>query len=430
MRSDLTDPDLLPLWRAIADRLAQGEDPSRIRQVNVCLSRAGHALLAGWLASDPGAAGRKTRLRFTGGPVTVPLPKILRILRIDPEQLPAVVAEAAGEYKDLAGERRRAARLRDDLWGHAFQLLPDTPRLLARLRAAGVSDQKAQVSWELINALGRARARLPLSRPVPLPRFALTCAGNPHYFDLNDSGHGDKLVLLAIDLLNAHPPDTPAAARAALARVGVLADRLSQTVLTLNIDADGEGPVDRAIRQARADQRPVHLTLYDLTAQPPSFTFAQPWLIVENPSVLDEALLRQVIAPIVCTFGALRAVDHVLLDLAQQAHILIRYSGDLDRAGMAIAETVHERYGGVSWHMDRDTLRDAHEAGPLTEDPPSTPVLDGPSQVPLIPPAALAMEPTNGKQSFSTKVVFQEHPLILDRLLGPDERDPLQLPWA
>lgn len=430
MRSSMTDPDLLPLWHAIADRLAQGEQPERISQVKVRLSRAGHAVLAGWLASDPQAARRNTRLRYSEGQVNVPLPRLLRILQIDPEQLPAVVIEAVGQYKDLAGERRRAAELRDGIWAHAAQVLPDSPRLLARLRAAGVSDHKAGASWELINALGRARANLPLQRPVPLPRFALTCAGKPHYFDLNDSGHGDKLVLLAIDLLNADLPDTPAAARAALARVGVLADRLSQTVLALNIDANGNGPVDRAVQLARADHRPIHLTLHDLTAQPPSFSSDEPWLVVENPSVVDEALIRGVAVPIVCTFGALSAVDHVLLNLARQADIPIHYCGDIDQAGISIAENVRERYGGVLRHMDGPTLRDAHDAGPLTTVPPSVPVLSGPYDITLTANPSLNWTPTN-TGDISAKVVYQEHPLILDRILGADENDPLQLPhWG
>jgi len=430
MRNSLADPDLLPLWQAIADRLAQGEEPNRISQVRVRMTRAGHAILAGWLASDPRAARRTAMLRYTDGQVTVPLPKLLRILQIDPEQLPAVVVEAVGHYKDLASERRRAAELRDGLWAHAARLLPDTPRLLARLRAAGFSDHRADASWELINALGRARANLPLPRPVPLPRFALTCAGKPHYFDLNDSGHGDKLVLLAVDLLNADPPDTPAATRAALARVGVLADRLSQTVLALNIDANGDGPVDRAVRLARADHRPIHLTLYDLTAQPPSFTSDEPWLVVENPSVVDEALIRDTTIPIVCTFGALSAVDHVMLELMRQALIPIQYCGDLDQAGISIADIVRERYGGVLRHMDGPTIKDAHDVGPLTNAPPSVPVLSGPSEVTFTAHPSLGWPPASDTDKLSAKVVYQEHPLILDRLLGADENDPLQVPCA
>ncbi len=150
--------------------------------------------------------------------------------------------------------------------------------------------------------------------------------------------------------------------------------------------------------------------------------------MVENPSVVDETLLRDVTIPIVCTFGALRAVDHILLELAQQARIPIRYSGDLDRAGISIAENVRERYGGVLWHMDSGTFKDAHEAGPLTTVPESAPVINGPSEVIFIPPIPLTWQSTNDTQNLPAKVVFQEHPLILDRLLGPDENDPLPLP--
>jgi uncharacterized protein (TIGR02679 family) len=428
LRGDLADPDLLPLWQAIADRLAQGQNPARIVRVRVRgLSAPGRAIVAGWLASDPITTGRPARLHTDpAGTTAIPLPQVLRRLGLAPDQLPALVARAVGPIPDRAGQRRQAAQLRGDLWAHASRLLADTPRLLVRLRAAGVREHQAGELRTLIDALGRARARLPLPRPVPLARFALACAGRPHYFDLGDPGHGDKLVLLAADLLQVSLPDTPAAERAVLARVGVLADRLSQTVLTLNIDAAGDGPTDRALRLARADRRPIHLTLHDLTAYPPTLRADESWLVVENSSVVDEALLRGVAFPVVCTAGALTAVDHVLLGLAQAARIPMRYAGDLDPGGVAVAETVRSRYGGQPCHMDAATLRAAARAGPLSVGPEGAPILDGPSQTSLTAPLAAAWDPQLAAAARNVgRVVFQEHALLLDRLLGADGDDPL-----
>ncbi|WP_044574895.1 DUF2399 domain-containing protein [Saccharopolyspora spinosa] len=429
MSDDLTDPDIAPLWKAIAERLAQGHDPACIQQVTPRLSRAGRAMLISWLThTTQKARRRKIRLHTRDNRTIVPVPALLQALRVTPHDLPLLVKQATGGYPDLAGQRRNAALLRDDIWAHATALLADTPRLLARLRAAGVSDDKADELRKLIDALGRARHLLPLPRPVPLARLSLACAGNPHYFDLDDTRNGAKLVLLAADLLEVPLPDTPAADRAALARVGVIADRLSQTVLTFNINATGNGPTDRALRLAQIDRRPVHVTLHDLIAYPPTFSTAA-WLVVENTSVVEEAFTRGVMCPIVCTAGTLTAVDHVLLGLARDQQVMMRYSGDLDHAGITIADTVRNRYGAQPWHMDAETLHTATHSGPLTNQPPAVPELNGPSLVPLPPETPSTTDPQSIASADRPRwVVFQEHPVVLDRLLGPDPDDPFELP--
>ncbi|MBB2506450.1 DUF2399 domain-containing protein [Amycolatopsis echigonensis] len=430
MDTDATDPDVKPLWDAVASRLANGAAPTSIRVVKAELSRAGRALITGWLAQNEPATRRRRQLDIVDGKTVIPLPRVLEALGLVAEDLPSVVPQLAGSFPDLAGERLRAARLRNDLWNHAETVLVDAPRLLARLRAAGVKDEKADDLRSLINALARARALLPLKRPVPLARLALACAGNPHFFDLTEECHGAKLVLLAVDLLKATQPDTPAAARAMLARVGVFADRLSQTVLTLNVDAVGDGPVDRALRLACADRRPLHLTLYDLTCTPPTLATDRPWLVVENQSVVDEALIRQATTPIVCTAGSLSAVDHVILGIAQDAGVSIRYAGDLDVSGHAIAETVRSRYGGQVVHMDERTAQAAEAAGPLANQPPAVPLLDGPSRVPLHGDHNPPIPSTNTDTDQGKYAVFQEHSVVLERLLGADSTDPLRLPLA
>ncbi|MFB7632730.1 TIGR02679 domain-containing protein [Streptomyces sp. NPDC056149] len=417
-RGDFADPDLRPLWQALSGRLAQGDDPASIRTVRVDLSRAGRSMIAGWLSRAPRASRRPVALRMEQGLAVIPVQRMLQALAVTPHELRDIVEQNIGAVPPLAEQRRQATQLREGIWAYTATVLPGTPRLTARLQAGGVVDDRVAELRRLIDALARVRALLPLSRPATLARLSHNCAGNPHYFDLNDAGQGSRLVLLVADVLDAPLPDTPAAERALLARVGIIADSLSQTVLLLNVDAEGDGPTDRALRLAGKDQRPIHLTLHDLTAHPPTFVRGQSWLVVENPSVIHEALMRGFTTPIVCTSGTLTAVDHTLLALACDSGVSMEYSGDIDAGGRNIATAVLRRYQVPSREMDEDTRRIVLDAGPLFEEV---------SPVPTLPAAATAGGAGPGS---SGSAVFQEHPVVLDRLLGPDPSDPLPLPGS
>ncbi|WP_158745211.1 DUF2399 domain-containing protein [Streptomyces sp. NRRL S-1448] len=192
------------------------------------------------------------------------------------------------------------------------------------------------------------------------------------------------------------------------------------------MNATGNGPTDRALRLAHEDQRPTHLTLHDLTLYPPILDRAKPWLVVENPSVVHEALMRGVRSPIVCTSGTLTAVDHVLLGLARTRGIPMEYSGDIDTGGRNIASAAHRRYDVPSREMDSDTRRAVLAAGALSEGPAPVPTLAGPSYTPL----ADDRDPSAARAGNAEPVIFQEHPTVLDRLLGPDPEDPLPLPGS
>ncbi|WP_442818030.1 TIGR02679 domain-containing protein [Streptomyces sp. NBC_01224] len=379
-----------------------------------------------WLAlAGPQASRRAVALRVEQGVAVIPVQRVLQALTMTPHELREIVEQNVGAIQPLAETRRRATQLREDIWAYTATVLPDTPRLTARLRAGGVVDDRADELRRLIDALARVRAVLPLSRPATLARLSHNCAGNPHYFDLNDAGQGSRLVLLAADLLDAPLPDTPAAERALLARVGIVADSLSQTVLLLNVDARGDGPTDRALRLAREDQRPVHLTLHDLTAHPPTLARTQPWLVVENPSVIHEALLRGITTPIVCTSGTLTAIDHALLALAHTCGVPMEYSGDIDTGGRHIAAAILRRYEVPSRDMDEETRRAVVGAGALCEGPFTVPALPAPESAATTTGAA-----GGAGTDESGSAIFQEHPVVLDRLLGPDPADPLPLPGS
>ncbi|WP_236244862.1 DUF2399 domain-containing protein [Streptomyces sp. CC210A] len=412
MPSDLHDPDIRPLWQSLANRLAQGDAPQDIKTVTVPLSRPARARIAGWLAHTTPQRSRR-RLRTGDNGTTIPVPRLLAALGHTHHDLRDLVEAAGLHIPDTADTRTAARRLRTEIDAHAARSLPDTPLLNERLRSYGISEDTLEERRFLIDALARARVLLPLPRPLSLARLAHHCAGDPHYFDLNDNGRGALLVLMARDLLNAEQPDTPAGDRVLLARLGIIADRLSQTVLLFNIQATGDGPSDRALNLAYKDRRPVHLTLHDLTAHPPTLQSGQRLLVVENVSLIDEALERGITRPLACTRGTLSAVDHTLLALARDAGLAIDYAGDHDPWGHAIAATVRDRYRATLVAMDDAAHRSAADREPDW------------SRLPRTGSETNDPEPPHDRSGVEGRI-YQENRAIIDMLLGPSGSDPLR----
>lgn len=197
-------------------------------------------------------------------------------------------------------------------------------------------------------------------------------------------------------------PTRPDRIRALLEQNGVVPDRLTATVLLHHVQAIGDGPVDRRLRDAVA---PVALHLFGLTRTPPRLDPTQILTVVENPSVLESALARGHTTPLVCTSGQLRAVDHALLQLAVDQGVALQYAGDMDGPGLGIAHTVTRLYGARLVAMDLATL---HDAGTH----PST-VLLGP-----LTDEGIDLQLARTLRDMG-RVVFQEHDAVLDRLLPP-----------
>lgn len=394
--SDLTDPEIQPLWQAIKDRLVRDGDLATIRNVRVKLSDDGRARINGWLAR---ANPRMPRLTERGDWTFVSVDRVLAALQLPRSSLPKILARTV-DMPELLQPHRRAAALKRDFWSAAEAALPHAPQLVQYLRAAGINESTHQDRRRLIEALARAHDLLPIQRPVPLPRLSYYCAADPHYFDFAPPGRGHKLAMLVAEILHGAPaPTNPAQRFHLLAGAGIYPDRLSTTVLTLNLAADGPGPVDEAIRAARAFRRPLHLSMYDLTVYRPVIQPNQPVLIVENPSVVEEAIHRGYRGPLACTSGALSAVDHEFLQLLASTGVPIRYSGDDDPAGLAIAAVVSSQYGAEIIGLSNPA-----------ESEPSDPARQGTE----VDPAGIPRVP-----------IYQEDPGYLDALLGPDPADPL-----
>ncbi|GAA2909319.1 hypothetical protein Acy02nite_88640 [Actinoplanes cyaneus] len=399
MAADLTylahDPDLLPLWRAVHGRLCAGTSPEMINAVRVAgLSPAGIAQLRTWLDTSTRRRRGASAVTLAGDTATVPVRELLGVLQLEPVQLTTLVEKAIGDpIVDRSVAALAAATLREQLWQYASENLPGLPLLLARIRATGVGEDDTAIRHS-IAALAAALQRLPAQPPVPLPKLAHDVTGDPHYFDL-DTLNGIRLVAALAERAGQPEPARPDRIRALLARYGVIADRLSATVLLFNVTADGDGPIDRRLRESPA---PVALTLLDLVEHPPLLA-PQTLTVVENPSVIEVAYTTGVRQPLACTSGQLRAIDHMLFQLAVQHRLTLRYAGDIDAAGRQIATAVAATYGAHLVGMDEETTAEAH----------------------LYPPA-LPAHATGGsgteKEPAIPRPVYQEHDAVLKRIFG------------
>ncbi|WP_211257862.1 DUF2399 domain-containing protein [Lentzea albidocapillata] len=348
---------------------------------------------------------RRSRTRsavVVEGDVTiVPLREVLVTLAVPVSDLVTLVELAVGRpVIDTAALRRQASSQRRDLWSEVEFHLPNLPVLVARMRAAGTDDEAA--TRRFVRALAEVVAALPLDPPTSLAKLAHDSAGDPHYFDL-DRIAGARLVCAVAERSAVPEPTRPDLVRALLAEVGILADRLSSTILLHQVRVVGDGPTDRRLRDAST---PIPVTLLDLTVHPPTFA-VQTLTVVENPSVLEAAMERKSPHAFACTSGQLGSVDHALLQLAADQGLTLRYAGDLDAAGLQIAQQVVTTYGATLVAMSADVVRYAGA--------------DSSAVLFTSPPEWIGDDLYDAIRATS-RVVYQEHDAVLEQLIGPGEK--------
>jgi len=243
----------------------------------------GVAVLRTWLDTSTRRRRGNSAVASADGVTRVPLRELLARFGLTAEQLQIIAELAVGRpVVNRALARRAGADARETLWAQVESELAAVPRLAHRIRTGGVAESEIEAvalqSRQLGSALAAIAAlREPGTTPVTLAKLAHDCTGDPHMFDL-DTLAGKRLVEALAELLGAAEADRPDKVRALLARAGILADRLSSSVLVQNLSASGTGVVDERLRLGGG---PVPLTLYDLTVHPPVLV-AAPLLVVEN----------------------------------------------------------------------------------------------------------------------------------------------------
>ena len=214
---------------------------------------------------------------------------------------------------------------------------------LTRLVNAGEQGRAAQAVRVLEAMDGRPS-------PVLLQSLAAEVTGDSHALDGGTTLC--TLVLRALALrLGAARPASAQDRHELWDAFDVIVDDLASRVLVLGLPAEGDG-LGEWLSSAAARGVPFYATLHQIVTMPVQ-TWAPAVYVCENPGVLRAAAqaLGSSCAPLVCTEGRPSTAFHRLAACVVAGGGELRYHGDFDWPGMAIASAVMARHGAVPWRM-------------------------------------------------------------------------------
>jgi uncharacterized protein (TIGR02679 family) len=189
--------------------------------------------------------------------------------------------------------------------------------------------------------------------------LASRITGDAH--GLDDDQLASAVLLRAVAHAIGEPiPEAAADRRKLWQAIGVAIDVISGTVLTWQLRPPGTDRWSTMMRE-RADLGLVtHLTLHELErAGPIAFTeFGQTMSVCENPQVLQAATRANATRPLLCLSGNPAAVGTNLLNTLVAGGTQVRYHGDFDWPGIAIANRIIAT-GAAPWRMSATDYRTA-----------------------------------------------------------------------
>jgi uncharacterized protein (TIGR02679 family) len=345
----LTDPALKPVWHRVAQALEQrGLTPvGRVEVAN--LDRASRHAVAGIL-------GRRVltdRVRLD----LVELDRILRD-RSGIGGLRAVVEAVRGErLTDKAALRSARNAAREAPFAAARAWLAAHPELslrwadewLADLRRTGYLSRRHDPVGLVERALDILADRFRSTGSagtVSRGDLAARMCGDAHALD--DDRPLSHLVLRGVaTAYGVAPPASAAERRALWERIGVQVDAVSSTCLTFGI----RGGL-------------AHLTPWDLRLSPVLIPPGTPVLVCENPRVLEAFAERRPEVVVVCTSGEPNLVTLDVLRALRDHGADLRYHGDFDWPGIAIANRLVRTLDVRPWRMTAADYRSAVEMLP------------------------------------------------------------------
>ena len=330
------------------------------------LERTGGDLTGTISIPAPSDAERRAIIGLTGqyrdartAQVSVRLTDLDRAVRESTGRgLPALLADLGGPLRNRPAERSALAAARDSAvetaqasalhdasdWYRDWLAEVAADGTLTRLIGQGEQARLGQAVRVLEHLAGRAGA------PVLLPALAADVTG-----DTKALNHGtvlSTLVLRALAIKTGLGRARGAEERRGLWEAAdVVVDDLASRVLVLNIPAEGSGLAEWLAGAARLGV-PFYVTLHQLMTLPPSL----PGTLVhvcENPAVLRRAAaeLGPGSAPLMCTEGRPSTAFHQLAAAVTAGGGRLRYHGDFDWPGIAIANSVMRRHGAGPWRM-------------------------------------------------------------------------------
>lgn len=356
----IADPALKPTWERVASRLEQAglvpEGAVRIRLASREERQAvgdllGRTITGEAVKVDLAALDRRLRERSGVGGLTA----VLLRLGIDLQDRPAArAAKVESQQRPLSV----AAAAIDAPWVPDWVAgLRRTGLLTNRENAESIARSAALVLNDLTGSAKRSQSRVELGARL---------LGDAHALDRDRLLH--QVVLRGLAAAAGVPLPANGRSREALwAQFGVDPDLLSRTCLLWGVRLTGDSSLAARLEAASCAGDPVHVTEWDLR-RTPHFTPVPdtPVLVCENPRVIEGLAERGVRGwAAVCTSGEPNlVVDKVLRHLAQSS-IELRYHGDFDWPGVAIANRAIERYGVVPWRMTVDDYSRAARADGL-----------------------------------------------------------------
>ncbi|QKJ18950.1 TIGR02679 family protein [Microbacterium hominis] len=255
---------------------------------------------------------------------------------------------------------------------HAFVGSVRSSGILTRAGAgAGGAIARFAVGWaELVSSDAFV---LDEQRTWLLGEFAFRFTGSAHGFD--EGSRASKLMLRAVAARFDEPTPKSGEDRRRLWNLaGILTDSVSGTALTWGLRPPGEDPWSVMLYERARQGLVTHLTLQELDlagdaalAAPGTTVFA-----CENPQVLQAAADARAPATLVCLSGQASAAGWRVIRHLLAAGVTVKYHGDFDWPGIAIAARLHGA-GAQMWRMGAADY--ANALASLNETEP----LDGPA---------------------------------------------------
>ncbi|WP_411283012.1 TIGR02679 domain-containing protein [Lapillicoccus sp.] len=193
------------------------------------------------------------------------------------------------------------------------------------------------------------------SRATPVARTELAARTAYDAHALDADRRLSTIVLRALATRSGIELSSGAAERRALwESAGVVADSVSSTCLTWGLLGLGlRAPASAHAAASGPRWRPVHLTWWDLEAGA-SLQTGQDLIVCENPRVLEAIAQTGIEIGVVCTSGRPNLVVIEVLSRALAAGARMRYHGDFDWPGVAMANDAAGRFGAAPWLMGVD----------------------------------------------------------------------------
>lgn len=324
----------------------------------------GTVTLAGATAAQRTALDRLLGRRPTqGSALSVSLDSLSRMLSdsgVAPDLVTAVET-LRGPVRDRVGERAADAASWAGVGAQLDALVELHPQLAAwrdEVRVRGLvrrlAGGSAGVAEELVSGVAACLRELPAA-DEPRSVFAARVVGDGH--GLDDGRPLATLVFGAARHLGRTSDGSGADWRREVwESVGVLTGDLVAPVLTLGLRADRGSLTGRLLTACAESGEPLHLSLRQLTRDPPDFEMhrGRAVFVCENPSVVAVAAERlgRRCSPLVCVSGQPGGAARRLLRLLSDAGAVLRYHGDFDWPGLGIAATIVDRYGAQPWRFD------------------------------------------------------------------------------